>query len=139
MQKTFTITGFKAGTRSTDPVNQNRSEVSGLIPVEAVEVFRDKDRGGSFPWANVRKTSAESAMGKDITAGLYEERGKFHDNNRGITIVARDAEFSDGVLRMKVEENGGLADGGTTTNSILAAVENGFTQSDEREERQSIV
>jgi AIPR protein len=136
--KVLTLNGVREGRRQSDPLNPNRYVLTGLVPVEEVQKFA-KD-GGMTPWANPRLTSPNGKMAKVIRYSLINERGKFHDLNRGPALVAdlgkldKDtvvANFAPGKKR-------GLIDGGTTVSAIIEELSNGFQQSDDQEKQQLV-
>ena len=83
---------------------------------------------------NPREVNRRSSVYKAIVQTLKEEPGRFHERNRGITIVAQELSFDDKrqevVLRLDDNKVHGIVDGAHTLDAILetqkAPPENGW-------------
>lgn len=84
------------------------------IPTELTE-WRD---------VNPREVNSKSATYKSIEGTLLEEPERFHERNRGITIVADDFAFDDKrkevAITLTDKSNHGVVDGSHTLHAILA-------------------
>lgn len=76
---------------------------------------------------NPREVNRRSSVYKAIVQTLREEPGRFHERNRGITIVADDLSFDDKrqevILHLNDQNLHGVVDGGHTLDAILKAQE----------------
>jgi len=134
----LTLNGVREGRRQNDPLNPNRYVFTGMIPAEeAQKLARD---GGSTPWANPRMTSPNGKMAKVIRDSFVNERGKFHDLNRGPALVADQGKLEKDVLSISFAplKKRGLIDGGTTVTAIVEELRNGFQQSEDEEKLQFV-
>jgi hypothetical protein len=72
---------------------------------------------------NPREVNRRSSVYKAIVQTLKEEPGRFHERNRGITVVAEDLVYDDKrqevVLRLGDEKLHGVVDGGHTLDAVL--------------------
>jgi hypothetical protein len=127
---------LKEGRRFADPINPNRFNFVGLTSVSEIVKFQL----GQIPWVNPRHPNAHSQMARTITASAFENRGKFHLLNRGVTLIAEDGKLEHETLSVSfgTAEKRGLVDGGTTVGALLAAIAGGFNQSQEKSEQQFV-
>jgi hypothetical protein len=94
----------------------------GLFYVRAADIPRDL-----WEWRDVnpREVNARSAVFKTISKTLLDEPGRFHERNRGITIVADDLSFDDKrkevVLTLADQKLHGVVDGAHTLAAVLDA------------------
>lgn len=101
------------------PVGQSRV---GLFYVQAAHVPRDL-----WDWreVNPREINRRSGVYKQISQTLTQESARFHERNRGITIVAEDVQFDDKrkevILRLESTKDHGVVDGAHTLDAILEA------------------
>lgn len=92
----------------------------GLFYTQAVHVPRDL-----WDWreVNPREINRRSAVYKQIVQTLKDEPERFHERNRGVTVVADDIAFDDKrkevVLRMGNTKAHGVVDGAHTLDAIL--------------------
>ena len=74
---------------------------------------------------NPREVSQRSAVYKAIVQTLTQEPERFHERNRGMTIVAKDLVYDDKkhkvVLQLEDTKLHGLVDGAHTLDAILQA------------------
>jgi hypothetical protein len=79
-------------------------------------------------------------MARIIRASAFENRGRFHLLNRGITLVADSGKLDNEVLGLDFGsgKKRGLLDGGTTVGALVDAILNGFTQNKKKEEQQFV-
>jgi len=74
---------------------------------------------------NPREIKKTTAVYKDMVSTLLEESDKFHERNRGITIVADSIKYDDKnktvVVEMSDKKYHGVIDGGHTLQAILDA------------------
>jgi AIPR protein len=102
---------------SPSPVGQSRV---GLFYVLAAHVPREL-----WDWreVNPREINRRSAVYKQISQTLTQESARFHERNRGITIVAEDVQFDDKrkevVLKLSSTKIHGVVDGAHTLDAIL--------------------
>ena len=136
--KVLTLNGVREGRRQNDPLNPNRYIFTGMVPAqEMAKLARD---GGITPWANPRVTSPNGKMAKVIRYSLANERGKFHDLNRGPAIVADQGKLDKDVLTATFApgKKRGLIDGGTTTSAVIEELSNGFQQHEDEDKQQLV-
>jgi hypothetical protein len=94
----------------------------GLFFTPAVTLPRDL-----WDWreVNPRDINRRSSVYKAIAQTLREEPNRFHERNRGVTIVAEDLTFDDKrqevVIRMSDNRLHGVVDGAHTLDAILEA------------------
>jgi hypothetical protein len=127
---------FKEGRRTSDPINPNRFNFFGLIPLpEVVKLAQDQ-----IPWVNPRLPNPKSQMARTIIGSALENRGKFHLLNRGVTLIAEDGKLEHETLSVEFGSSckRGLVDGGTTVGALTAAIVGGFTQSPTKNEQQYV-
>jgi hypothetical protein len=92
----------------------------GLFYVKAAHVPREL-----WDWreVNPREINRRSAVYKQIFQTLKEEGARFHERNRGITIVAEDVAFDDKrkevVVKLDSTKVHGVVDGAHTLDAIL--------------------
>ena len=97
----------------------------GLFYTQAANVPRDL-----WDWreVNPREINRRSGVYKQISQTLTQEPARFHERNRGITIVADDITFDDKrkevVLRLGEAKQHGVVDGAHTLDAILEAQKN---------------
>jgi hypothetical protein len=127
---------LKEGRRFSDPINPNRFNFVGLTPIPEVLKFQP----GQIPWVNPRNPNPKSQMARTIMASAFENRGKFHLLNRGVTIIAEDGKLDHEVLTVDFgnSKKRGLVDGGTTVGALAAAIAGGFVQTQLRDEQQFV-
>lgn len=127
---------FKEGRRTTDPINASRFNFVGLTPLSELTKFQL----GHIPWANPRHPNPKSQMARTIIASALENRGRFHQLNRGVTLIADDGKLDHETLTVEFGPSAkrGLIDGGTTVGALAVAIANGFTQSQEKDEQQFV-
>jgi len=125
---------FKEGRRTSDPTNPNRYSFIGLTPVAEALKFQP----GNIPWVNPRLPNPKSKMARVIKGSVFENRGKFHLLNRGVTVIAEDGKLEQEVLHTEFgsAKKRGLIDGGTTIAALADALAEGFTQSPDKEDSQ---
>lgn len=74
---------------------------------------------------NPREVNRRSSVYKAIVQTLRDEPGRFHERNRGITVVADDLSFDDKrqevILHLNDQNLHGVVDGGHTLDAILEA------------------
>jgi hypothetical protein len=74
---------------------------------------------------NPREVNRRSSVYKAIVQTLRDEPGRFHERNRGITVVADDLSFDDKrqevILHLNDKMLHGVVDGGHTLDAILEA------------------
>ncbi|MGK2935906.1 MAG: AIPR family protein [Gemmatimonadaceae bacterium] len=74
---------------------------------------------------NPREVNRRSKVYKDIVGTLTGEPARFHERNRGLTIVAKDLSFDDkrqeAILQLENSSVHGVVDGGHTLDAILEA------------------
>lgn len=74
---------------------------------------------------NPREVNRRSSVYKAIVQTLRDEPGRFHERNRGITVVADDLSFDDKrqevILHLNDQSLHGVVDGGHTLDAILEA------------------
>jgi hypothetical protein len=106
----------------------------GLTPVSEALKFQPT----LIPWVNPRLPNPKSKMARIIKASTFENRGKFHLLNRGVTIIAEDGKLEQEVLNIDFgsAKKRGLIDGGTSIAALVGALTEGFVQSPEREDQQ---
>ena len=77
-------------------------------------------------------------MARVIKSSVFENRGKFHLLNRGVTAIAEDGKLEQELLNVDFGSAAkrGLIDGGTTVGALVDALTDGFTQNPEKEETQ---
>jgi hypothetical protein len=136
----LTLKYVQNGHRSPDPVKSHFYEISGRIPLEEVILLKN---GGTCPWTNPRLTKFNSGIAKEVSASASSSRGKFHELNRGVVIVAESAKFDSSAGTIVIDfgsssKKRGLADGGTTVTALSKVIEDGFTQSNEKDEQQFV-
>jgi len=72
---------------------------------------------------NPREVNRRSSVYKAIVQTLRDEPGRFHERNRGITVVADDLSFDDKrqevILHLNDQSLHGVVDGGHTLDAIL--------------------
>ena len=72
---------------------------------------------------NPREVNTRSSVYKSIVNTLSSEPSRFHERNRGITIVAKDVQFDDKKQTVLLELDNvalhGVVDGAHTLNAIL--------------------
>lgn len=72
---------------------------------------------------NPREINARTATYKSIVSTLMEEPARFHERNRGITVVAKDVAFDDKrhevVVTLEDPSQHGVVDGSHTLHAIL--------------------
>ncbi len=77
---------------------------------------------------NPRDVNRRSSVYKAIAQTLREEPNRFHERNRGVTIVAEDLAFDDKrqevVIRMSDTKLHGVVDGAHTLDAVLEAQKN---------------
>src|SRR5689334_9544788 len=101
------------------PITAGQSRV-GLFYVQAAHVPREL-----WDWreVNPREINRRSAVYKQISQTLTQESARFHERNRGITIVAEDVTFDDKrkevVLKLGSAKIHGVVDGAHTLDAIL--------------------
>lgn len=101
------------------PVGQSRV---GLFYVQAMHVPRDL-----WDWreVNPREINRRSSVYKQISYTLTQESVRFHERNRGITVVAEDVQFDDKrkevVIKLDSVKIHGVVDGAHTLDAILEA------------------
>lgn len=133
MKTTVKLFGVRSGRHFPDPSNRKGFySIEGHIPVEEVVTFQPKERGGTFPWQNPRMRLSNNNIAELIKQTLDDEPESFCGLNRGITIVAGDAELSkensngEKTLTITVDDTReGLLDGGTTTGIIIDSLQDG--------------
>ncbi|HXM98938.1 MAG TPA: AIPR family protein [Candidatus Dormibacteraeota bacterium] len=125
---------FKEGRRTSDPTNPNRYSFVGLAPIGEALKFQI----GSIPWVNPRHPNPKSKMARVIKSSVFENRGKFHLLNRGVTVIAEDGKLEQEFLNTDFGSatKRGLIDGGTTVGALVDALKDGFTQNSDKEETQ---
>lgn len=102
---------------SPSPIGQSRV---GLFYVLAAHVPREL-----WDWreVNPREINRRSAVYKQISQTLTQESARFHERNRGITIVADDVQYDDKrkevVLKLSSTKIHGVVDGAHTLDAIL--------------------
>jgi hypothetical protein len=103
------------------PITVGQARV-GLFYVQAAHVPRE-----FWDWreVNPREINRRSAVYKQISQTLTQECARFHERNRGITIVADDVQFDDKrkevVLKLSSTKIHGVVDGAHTLDAILEA------------------
>jgi hypothetical protein len=103
------------------PTTVGQSRV-GLFYVQAAHVPREL-----WDWreVNPREINRRSAVYKQISQTLTQESARFHERNRGITIVAEDVQYDDKrkevVLKLSSTKIHGVVDGAHTLDAILEA------------------
>jgi hypothetical protein len=124
----------KEGRRTSDPNNPNRYNFTGLTLADEAPKFQLS----RIPWVNPRHGNPKSQMAKTIKGSLFENRGKFHLLNRGVTLVVEAGKLEQDVLSVEFgsAKKRGFVDGGTTITAINEAIANGFQQSSNKEEEQ---
>lgn len=101
------------------------STTVGIFYVNASKVPADL-----IDWRDVnpREIKKTTAVYKDMVSTLLEESDKFHERNRGITIVADSIKYDDKaktvVVEMSDKKYHGVIDGGHTLQAILDAQKN---------------
>lgn len=89
----------------------------------------DKLPKGLWDWrrVNPREVNTKTAVFKAITATLSQNPERFHERNRGITIVAKTLSFDDKkqevVMELSDNELHGVVDGAHTLRAVLDAQE----------------
>jgi hypothetical protein len=136
----LTLKSVQNGHRSPDPVKSHFYEISGRIPLEEVILLKN---GGTCPWTNPRLTKFNSGIAKEVASSATSSRGKFHELNRGAVLVAESAKLDSNAGTIVIDfgptsKKRGLADGGTTVTALSKVIEDGFTQSKEKDEQQFV-
>lgn len=99
------------------PVGESRV---GLFYTQAANLPRDL-----WDWreVNPREINRRSSVYKQISQTLTQEPARFHERNRGVTIVAEDVSFDDKrkevVLRLADTSLHGVVDGAHTLDAVL--------------------
>ena len=102
------------------PAPVNSSTRFGMFFVDTANVPREL-----WDWreVNPREVNRRSGVYKAICQTLTQEPGRFHERNRGITIVAEELSFDDkrqeAVLLLNDNKAHGVVDGGHTLDAIL--------------------
>lgn len=136
----LTLKFVQNGHRTPDPTRPHFYEISGRIPLEEVVLLKN---GGTCPWTDPRENGPNTGVAKDIRYSALFERGKFHRLNRGPVLIADSAKLDANIGSIVVDfgsssKKRGLADGGTTVTALVKEIENGFQQSEEKEEQQYV-
>ena len=112
---------FPAAQFRVIPSPTGKSKV-GFFYSQAANVPRDL-----WDWreVNPREVNQRSSVYKGIAKTLIDEPERFHERNRGITIVADDVSYDDKrkevILRLEDNKHHGVVDGAHTLDAILEA------------------
>jgi hypothetical protein len=127
------LQGVKSARHTPDANHKHRYEIDGFVPVTEIVKFKAKEQGGDFPWQNPRMRTPNVNIAKIVGETLDEAPESFASRNRGITIIASQADLSkenergEKQLVITTDSNEGLLDGGTTTTKIVSKLEDGWS------------
>jgi hypothetical protein len=140
------LEGTKGVTWVPDPTNPERPSMYFLVPFEEAAKLK-YGQPEICPWANPRvgfrnlSSVKKSNVAKDIRDAAFEKRGQFHILNGGAVLVADECHSmsSEGdkvELRFRKDRLRGVADGGTTIQTINDVLDSGFVQDGDPTKRQ---